>query len=152
MGKQTGAETLAMRNKIYMTVQESVIGAGTGNYNKLKNIPIVNLVGASEEDYINLSGLNQGHFIIKGYYKTAPDQETMYQEEPLDLYVLYETVEEGGEEVNKKVLYYVYAKKNQLYIRMIIIGDDVIEIDEDICLTEPLIFWRDGAEDEEGGG
>lgn len=143
MPKQSGAETLAMRNKIYMTVQESVIGAGTGNYNKLQNIPIVNLKGDTESLAADLSGLNPGHFNLSGFYKLEPNGQLEYRETPIDLYVLEEKLEENGELITKKVLYYIYARDGHLYIRMIVYVGSQVETDIDICLTRPLIYWEE---------
>lgn len=143
MPKQSGAETLAMRNKIYMTVQESVIGAGTGNYNKLQNIPIVNLKGDTETLAADLSGLNPGHFNLSGYYKLEPNGQLEYRDTPIDLYVLEEKLEENGELITKKVLYYIYARDGHLYIRMIVYVGSQVETDIDICLTRPLIYWEE---------
>jgi len=149
MPKQSGAETLAMKNKIYMTVQESVIGAGTGNYNKLQNIPIVNLFGESPLNAVDLSGLNPGHFILNGYYKTSSVGEVEHREDPIDLYSLQEELGDGGQTVTKKVLYYIYAKNGHLYIRMMVYVGSVLETDIDVCLTKPLIYWEEEEDEDE---
>lgn len=150
MPKQSGAETLAMRNKIYMTVQESVIGAGTGDYNKLKNVPIVNLKGVSPSNYIVLSGLNPGHFSLVGYYKLTEQDGLDYLEDAVDLHSLIE--QDPGTTTTdpvRKVLYYIYAKSGHLYIRMIVFVGDVLESDLDICLTKPLLYWEEEHEDDD---
>ena len=151
MPKQSGAETLAMRNKIYMTVQESVIGAGTGDYNKLKNVPIINLKGESISKAVNLSGLNPGHFSLSGYYSLYEGSEISYLEDPVDLHSLIEQDPNAVQtDPVRKVLYYIYSKSGHLFIRMIVYVGSTLESDMDICMTKPLIYWDDDESDDGG--
>lgn len=141
MPNQSGAETLAMRNKIYMTVQEAVIGAGTGNYNKLQNKPVINLVGSTEEKHVDLSGLEQGKYTLRGYYKLTPDAEMQVQNLPVDVSVLNELVysetDPGADPVLKKIIYYIYAKEDEVFMKKIVYDEDnQYESDDDVCLTD----------------
>ena len=169
MQKQSESETLAMREKIYMTVQESVIGAGTGNYNKLKNIPIVNLRSDSPDNCIVLAGLNPGTFILNGYYKVEESSEVSYQGEPVQLHCVTEDSFIGTTDPDvptRRVVYFIHFKNANLYVRMITFYGSEAESDFDVCLTQPLIYWdedngnhgdnqnddQNGQQDPQGGG
>ena len=140
--RNTTAETLAMKNKIYMTVQESVIGAGTGNYNRLENIPIVNLLGSTEEKCVDLSGLKQGSFTLKGYHRLTPTSEVEYLGERVDVTVLNQPAKDG--EPEKRVLVYLHPITDELYIRKIVYTEGFVISDKDICLTEGNLYWEEG--------
>lgn len=148
MTKQSGAETLAMKNKIYMTIQESVIGAGTGNYNKLANVPIVNLVGSDEDHVVDLSGISPGVFMLSGFYKIEHEQEEPdFVDKPIQVNVVEETTEdEDGEVTTKKILYYIFVKGKDLYARMLIYVNNELESDETVCLTSVSGEPREEAE------
>lgn len=49
-------------------------GSGTSNYNDLSNKPIVNLLG-TESSPVNLSDLEYGNYLIKGFYRYSASDE-----------------------------------------------------------------------------
>jgi hypothetical protein len=52
---------------------------GTGNYNTLLNVPIINLFGSSENSFVNLAGVtSQGTYCLKGYYKYTVTSDLYY--------------------------------------------------------------------------
>ena len=51
-------------------ISNQVGTSGTGNYNTLLNVPIINLFGSSESSFVNLAGVtSQGTYCLKGYDK-----------------------------------------------------------------------------------
>lgn len=65
--------------------------SGTGNYNALLNVPIVNLLGSSEDGFINLSGvISPGTYCLKGYYKYTVTSDLYYTKSGILCYVLTE--------------------------------------------------------------
>lgn len=48
-------------------ISNQVGTSGTGNYNTLLNVPIINLFGSSENSFVNLAGVtSQGTYCLKG--------------------------------------------------------------------------------------
>ena len=143
-----------MRNKIYMTVQEAVIGAGTGNYNKLQNKPVVNLVGSTQEKHVNLSGLTQGKYTLLGYYVLTEGEPIKHQGQSLDVTVFEHEVSSSDPEaapIVKKIVCYTYAKDEEIWLKEIVYGDgNTFEKEKDVCLTVDNggggenTFWEEG--------
>ena len=67
----------------------AVISSSAGDsYNELVDQPVTNLVGASPSQFVNLSGLDYGRYVLRGYYKYDSTQEVDNTITPLDLLVL----------------------------------------------------------------
>lgn len=63
--------------------------SGIGNYNTLLNIPIINLLGSSEDGFINLSGVTSpGTYCLKGYYKYTVTSDLYYTKSGILCYVM----------------------------------------------------------------
>lgn len=72
-------------------ISNQVGTSGTGNYNTLLNVPIINLFGSSENSFVNLAGItSQGTYCLKGYYKYSVESDLYYTKSGILCYVLTE--------------------------------------------------------------
>ena len=61
--------------------------SGVVDYSSLQNTPITVLNGSSENNFISLSGLDFGHYSLKGYYKANSSDELHYLTQPVEIEV-----------------------------------------------------------------
>ena len=65
-----------------------VIADNSIDYNKIDNQPVRNLCGKTPEQFINLSGLDYGRYVISGYMKYDSSDEVFESAVPVDAVVL----------------------------------------------------------------
>lgn len=84
-----------------------------GDYNRLENLPIRNLIGRDSGNFIVWSGLDIGNYTIKGYYKKSSLSRVQYQEDAMRFTVIEDLV------THSKVLYYMTIEDSEFYINKI---------------------------------
>lgn len=76
------------------------------DYDSLSNQPVQNATGSSEEQYINIAGLQEGQYTLTGFFKFESSGDIKYTTTPLHLqimkdleedyiYAIYSTIEHG---------------------------------------------------------
>lgn len=113
-------------------------GGGSTDYNDMTNVPIKNLIGTDKTKFINLAGLDPGHYNLKGYYKKDSQDEVQHSPEAIDLLVMVDSV------TNKKTIQYLSIQNEILYSNLIIYNNSLIERQEKIPIggeVEPEIHW-----------
>ena len=94
-------------------------GGGVTDYASLKDAPITVITGRNENNFINLSGLDFGHYNLKGYYKNTSADELQYTQQGFDLVVCYDEV------THKKIVRYFTIESEQMYLNLLIIEEDL---------------------------
>lgn len=88
-------------------------GGGTSNYDDLKNAPIQNLKGSTQSRYVNLSGLDSGHYSLTGYYKNDSQSELQSTIEPIDMIISRDN------STDRLVAQYYTVEEEVLYVNLI---------------------------------
>ena len=88
-------------------------GGGTSNYDDLRNTPVKNLKGSTQSRYVNLSGLEPGHYSLLGYYKYDASSEMRQAIEPLDLIVYRD------EATGRTVAQYFSIEEDKMYTNLV---------------------------------
>lgn len=105
-------------------------GGGGGSYDTLKDVPIVN-VGTAETTTI-LSGLEVGHYNLKGNYKAAIGEDEVDNNSSLDVLVLYDSTK------SQRVVQFLAAEDGEIYLHMYRYNETGDLVDQDkISLTAP---------------
>ena len=116
-------------------------GGGSSDYNEMTNVPIKNMVGTSSSRFINLAGLDAGHYNLKGYYKKDALSDLENVTDFIDLTVKIDTV------TNKKVIQYFTIENETLYSNLIVYNDGIVEKIEKTPMNgpgaDPQIHWDD---------
>lgn len=84
-----------------------------GDYNKLENIPIINLAGKDIKNFIVLSGVGVGNYVLTGYYKKSSSSSLEYLEDSLRLTIVEDLY------TGHKVLYFITIENNESFINKI---------------------------------
>ena len=87
-----------------------------GDYDKLENTPIKNLTGKDTKNFVVLSGLDCGNYVLRGYFKSDPTSDIEYVDFDLALSVV-DDLDSGN-----KVLYYTTIEGGESYINKIEYG------------------------------
>lgn len=107
------------------------------NYDKLDNIPIVNLRGRTKYNFVNLSGLTPGRYHLIGYYKytSDPDEEIKdTQDNTLDIHVF-------GTDCDEYIIVeYLEFYKFTNYLRKIIYNKGYL-MENSMISLEDKITW-----------
>ena len=106
-------------------------GGGSSDYNEMTNVPIKNMIGTSSSRFINLAGLDVGHYNLKGYYKKDSLSDLENVTDFIDLTVKIDTV------TNKKIIQYFTIENETLYSNLIIYNDGIVEKIEKIPMNGP---------------
>lgn len=87
-----------------------------GDYDKLENTPIKNLTGKDTTNFVVLSGLDCGNYVLRGYFKKSSTSDIEY----VDFDLAFSVVEDSGS--GNKVLYYITVEGGESYINKIEYG------------------------------
>ena len=122
----------------------SIYGAGNGSggtsdYNDLQNVPVKNLVGA-ESNPIILSQLQEGNYILTGFYKFTETDSEINRINRTEISVANDIV------TDEKIITYFYMSNGKPYIKAITYQEDNTYSISDISLANgsaPLFFIDD---------
>lgn len=84
-----------------------------GDYNKLENTPIKNLTGKDTTNFVVLSGVEVGNYVLIGYYKKSSSSSLEHLEDFLRLTIVEDLY------TRHKVLYYITIENNESFINKI---------------------------------
>lgn len=104
-GCHGGSSGRPNRNPGMGVVDGGVHYVSTNDYNNLDNAPIVGLVGRSDISFINLAGLKEGHYTLKGYYKFYTGGDMFHIEKPLEIQVFEGNLDDENWTPVKVILY-----------------------------------------------
>ena len=83
------------------------------SYNDLADQPVINAVGKTPETFVNLAGLEYGHYSLTGYYKEDSTGDVEQAEHILDVVVMPDEV------TGKKVVVYPTVENGEYIINII---------------------------------
>lgn len=108
------------------------------DYNNVKNAPIVNVGTTTLGNFVVLSGLEEKHYNVTGYYKVDSNDEVHLTQSPLDV-LIYKDSETGN-----KVVQYFTAENGIVYLNTHIYDDEgKIVQDDKIDLTTKSQKWSE---------
>lgn len=84
-----------------------------GDYNKLENTPVKNLTGKDTTNFIVLSGVGVGNYVLTGYYKKSSSSSLEHLEDSLRLTIVEDLY------TRHKVLYFTTIENNESFINKI---------------------------------
>ena len=83
------------------------------SYNDLADQPVINAVGKTSETFVNMAGLEYGHYSLTGYYKEDSTGDVEQAEHILDVVVMPDEV------TGKKVVVYPTVENGEYIINII---------------------------------
>ena len=109
------------------TKQWAVLTAGT-SYDDLTDQPVRNAKGGSPEAFVNMAGLEVGHYSLTGYYKKDSSYEIEQALSVLDVVVCIDTV------TSKKVIVFPSVEDGEYLINKITYNGSTVETVEKLAL------------------
>ena len=94
---------------------------GSISYNDLRDTPIKNVVGSTAETFINLAGLDVGHYALTGFFKIDSLHEVGQTSATLDVVVRYDEI------TSKKVILFPSVLNGDYYINKLIYDNYTVE-------------------------
>lgn len=104
------------------------------DYNNLKNTPIKNLQGESDLSYINLSGLEEGHYMLSGYFKRYIGDRMRNAVNPVELWV-FQGADSEEELTVLKVILYITMEFGEVYLNRMVYRNSVLSEKDKTCMT-----------------
>lgn len=90
------------------------------SYNDLADQPVINAVGKSAAQFVNLAGLEYGHYSLTGYYKEDSTSDVEQAQYVVDLLVVPDA------ETGKKVIIYPTVENGEYVTNIITYENNVV--------------------------
>lgn len=126
-------------------VNNGVKYVSTNDYSNLDNTPITVLFGRSDISFVNLAGLQEGHYTVQGYYRIYTGGDTFYLDKPLEIQVFQGNLDDENW-TPVKVILYITMELGQTYRNKLVYHGSTLVEKKKIPLDGPQ--WGD-IEDEE---
>lgn len=110
-------------------------GAGGSDYNKMKNVPVMNLTGTDTVP-VYLGSLDYGAYRISSYYKRSTDGKILEFTEPTMVYVV------NDKTTNEKVATYQEIRNGETYIITVTYKSNGKVIVNETAISEAHLVWK----------
>ena len=90
------------------------------SYNDLADQPVINAVGKTEDAFVNLAGLEPGHYSLVGYYKEDSLSDLDHAMHVVDVIVMIDEV------TGKKVLVYPTVENGEYITNILTYENNVV--------------------------
>lgn len=104
------------------TTKEWMPLASSASYNDLADQPVVNAVGKTSETFVNLAGLDVGHYSLSGYYKMDSSYDIEQANYVMDILVMIDEV------TGKKTLTYPTVENGEHVINIVTYVNGMVEL------------------------
>lgn len=90
------------------------------SYNDLSDQPVINAVGKTPDTFINLAGLDAGHYSLTGYYKKDSSKDIEQAQHILDVIVMPDEV------TDKKIVIYPTVENGEYITNILTYENDLV--------------------------
>lgn len=105
------------------------------DYNKVANTPVVNVGTTTPGNFVVLSGLEEKHYNLTGYYKLDSNDTIHTASSPLDV-LIYKDSSTGY-----KVIQYFTAEDGTVYLNTHVYDGSTLVKEDKIDLTDKNVQW-----------